>query len=65
MKHTCKDCEIKFEEYTHDYTCGVCCGDGDNDGEPCFQCGGDGELSTKHTDICKDCLRQWYQENDD
>ena len=58
-KYKCKTCRSEFEEYSHDYKCGVC------DGEGCFNCGGDGDIRTKHIDYCRPCLMAWFEENED
>ena len=61
-KYKCKTCGAEFTEYSHDYRCGVCGGAGCNNDEECFQCGGDGDLKTKHTDYCRPCLMEWFEE---
>lgn len=56
-QHVCKTCGDTFTEYSYEYTCGVCCGDGYNDdGDRCFQCGGDGELTSIVKRECPGCL---------
>jgi methionyl-tRNA synthetase len=57
VKQTCSKCKKEYTERSIEGRCGVCGGTGENDGDWCFQCGGDG-TTTYTPKKCYDCLME-------